>query len=283
MIQKYNIEENKYDVASFDSHLHTVFEVNFVLTDNVRVITNDNIYDTKRGDVFIFKPFSFHAVNSQMVDYTRNLMFFDERVMTESMPSLASAIQILKNTNVEVIHLSDEEIDQLSRLFSIASNRQNQSRKGTFYDFENICAFGEILSFLVNRIDTRGSNISNAKKPTTTAAKILVYIAQNIDGSLTVEELCEEFDMSKTALWKLMKNTVGMSMKEYVINLRISKASNMLINGVSVTEVSNRCGFNSYAHFIRTFTKKMGISPYKYGKIHNMSDFERIQDEVANS
>ena len=67
-------------------------------------------------------------------------MFFDERVMTESMPSLASAIQILKNTNVEVIHLSDEEIDQLSRLFSIASNRQNQSRKGTFYDFENIFA-----------------------------------------------------------------------------------------------------------------------------------------------
>ena len=64
----------------------------------------------------------------------------------------------------------------------------------------------------------------------------------------------------------MIKHATGISTKEYILKKRISLAMDLLINDMSVTEVSNRCGFNSYAHFIRTFTKIVGISPYKYGK-----------------
>lgn len=97
-------------------------------------------------------------------------------------------------------------------------------------------------------------------------SSVLSYVSQNIDRDLSIPMICDKFGISKSTLWNLMKNYTGLSMKEFILNMRISRATELLLTDISVTEVSNLCGFNSYAHFIRTFTKTIGIPPHQYKK-----------------
>lgn len=53
---------------------------------------------------------------------------------------------------------------------------------------------------------------------------------------------------------------------EYVIQLRVLEAQRLLRQGVSVQEAGERSGFQTYAHFIRTFSAISGISPKQYAK-----------------
>ena len=40
----------------YESHLHDHYEMYFVLSDNVRVETEDGVYAAGRGDLFVFSP-----------------------------------------------------------------------------------------------------------------------------------------------------------------------------------------------------------------------------------
>ena len=124
-----------------------------------------------------------------------------------------------------------------------------------------------ILSFIINKINIKEC-LNPVHKKDDLTKKILSYVTENIANDLIVSDICEKFNISKSALWDLMKKNIGISLKEYIIRVRISHAMDLLTDGLSVTEVSNRCGFNSYAHFIRTFTKIVGFPPYKYGKLN---------------
>ncbi|MBR4876856.1 MAG: helix-turn-helix transcriptional regulator, partial [Rhodocyclaceae bacterium] len=96
--------------------------------------------------------------------------------------------------------------------------------------------------------------------------EILSYINQNLAENISVEDIASKFGMSQTTLWHIMKETLAISPKAYLLKTRLAKASELLIQGASVTEAAEKTGFNSYAHFIRIFTKYMGTPPYKYGK-----------------
>ena len=62
------------------------------------------------------------------------------------------------------------------------------------------------------------------------------------------------------------KDFTGTSPWNYIIARRIQHACTLLQKGMSITDVCFECGFNDYAHFVKSFTKLVGISPGKYSK-----------------
>ena len=264
MLNNYFIEKKMdFNNKSYNVHMHDLYEINFILTDGVDILVNDTMYTSKCGDIFIFPPFSFHRANFNHVCYNRFLIYFSANAISTAIGVLTPALNFLKNVQINVIHLNKKDINEMTNLLEKAFATQN--KHGLFSDFDNICAFGNILSFMISKIDMEKC-LNPARTHDNDISKILSYITENIDGELTIESICNEFNISKTTLWSMIKNATGISTKEYILKKRISLAMDLLINDMSVTEASNRCGFNSYAHFIRTFTKIVGISPYKYGK-----------------
>ena len=259
--------ENKQESnnITYDLHLHPNYEINLILTDGVDIFINDTSYISKRGDVFFMPSFTFHQTNTKGIKYQRYLIYFDNFAIAEMAPFLVPALNFLKNCPVNVIHLNEEDVDKILNLLDIASNAQQQ-KQGIFTDFENICSLGNILSFIISKIDLEAYLNSDNKKEDLTK-KILSYVTENIETELLVSDICKRFDISKSTLWNMMKKNLDMSLKEYIVRVRISRAMDLLTSGLSVTEVSNKCGFNSYAHFIRTFTKIVGFPPHKYSKM----------------
>ena len=61
------------------------------------------------------------------------------------------------------------------------------------------------------------------------------------------------------------KRKTNLSVIDYILNCRISKACVLLSNSSNtIEEISYECGFGNVSNFIRIFKKKKGLTPANY-------------------
>lgn len=97
--------------------------------------------------------------------------------------------------------------------------------------------------------------------------RAIEYINSNIFRDVDIDEICLAVHISKYHFCRRFKASMGMTVMEYILKTRIILAKNMLDKEtVSVTEVSESCGFSSVSYFCRVFKQEIGISPLKYKK-----------------
>ncbi|MGI6006680.1 MAG: helix-turn-helix domain-containing protein [Ruminococcus sp.] len=100
-------------------------------------------------------------------------------------------------------------------------------------------------------------------------AKCINYMKEHIHQSVTLQDLSDYVSLSPYYLSRLFKRYTDSSPGEYLMNLRLSHAKMLLITtSRSVTDISEMCGFQSSAHFIGTFRKRIGITPLQFRKTH---------------
>lgn len=87
------------------------------------------------------------------------------------------------------------------------------------------------------------------------------YIDAGQGVSMSLEDFENQFSYSKYYLDRQFKKRFGVSLIEYRNKKRMLTACELLKEGCSVTEISERLGFASVYSFSRTFKEKMGISP----------------------
>lgn len=100
------------------------------------------------------------------------------------------------------------------------------------------------------------------------------YIEDNLTGDLSVEKLCQQFNVSKNRLYECFHLCFNQTVNEYIINARIKKASALLLEGkLSVEEISRKSGFSEVSYFYKVFKKETGQTPKRYcrtAKVENM-------------
>lgn len=83
----------------------------------------------------------------------------------------------------------------------------------------------------------------------------------------TVSQMAEYCNISENYLRTLFRNHTGLSPKEYIDNFKMNRAVEMLNNPrIKVYEIAERLGYIDHYHFIRRFTKILGLPPGKYRK-----------------
>ena len=84
------------------------------------------------------------------------------------------------------------------------------------------------------------------------------------DNDFNIDDLCREMGMSRTLFYVKLKTYTGKSPQDFVRAIRLEKASTLLRQGRTVTEVSVLTGFDNPKYFSTVFKKYFGISPSKY-------------------
>jgi len=68
--------------------------------------------------------------------------------------------------------------------------------------------------------------------------------------------------MDQTSLCRFFKRATGRTMTNYVNELRLGLASELLTNtDLSILEIALRVGFENYSHFCRQFRRNKGCTP----------------------
>lgn len=96
--------------------------------------------------------------------------------------------------------------------------------------------------------------------------KAVEFIEKNIgDTELSNSTLAKSVNISEVYLRKLFLKYYDTTPKQYILEVRVRKAKQLLEeNRISVTAISQECGFSSVYHFCRAFKQKVGISPTEY-------------------
>jgi signal transduction histidine kinase/DNA-binding response OmpR family regulator/streptogramin lyase len=99
-------------------------------------------------------------------------------------------------------------------------------------------------------------------------------IEENLDGEdFDIPQLCTKVAMSQSVLYKKVKALTGLSVGDFVRQVRFRKAARLLEGGrLSVYEVAYSVGFNDSKYFSREFKKQFGMTPSEYAKSKFASD-----------
>ena len=94
------------------------------------------------------------------------------------------------------------------------------------------------------------------------------YIEKNLSNpELSNEIIAGELKISEVYLRKLFANLLGTSPKQYILDMRIQKAKELLVESpLSVTDISRECGFSSVYHFCRAFKQRTATTPTQFAE-----------------
>lgn len=92
---------------------------------------------------------------------------------------------------------------------------------------------------------------------------ILFHIYTQIDTDINMDELAQEFGISKFYMHKIFKEIFGRNIYESIKSIRLQKSSNLLITNKysTISEVAYSCGYSSQSSFIRLFKKRFSMTP----------------------
>lgn len=93
---------------------------------------------------------------------------------------------------------------------------------------------------------------------------ILEHIDEHYMEKIKCEACAEKFNMSQSNIAHLFQKHLKMSFTDYLNEVRISKARQMMERGISIKDAAFSCGYNNLNYFYRIFKKKLGITPKEY-------------------
>ncbi len=98
--------------------------------------------------------------------------------------------------------------------------------------------------------------------------KLDKYIESNIaNDSLNAQMITEHLCMGRATFYKKMKEVVGLGIMEYVTGKRMALAADLLTrSSLTVSEISQRCGYVDSQYFAKVFKQHLGQSPSLYRK-----------------
>lgn len=89
------------------------------------------------------------------------------------------------------------------------------------------------------------------------------------DSSFNVEVLATEVGLSRVQLHRRMKEMTGISVGDFIRNLRLQQAARLLEKGdVSVSQVTWAIGMSNPTHFAHAFKNLFGVTPHEYMEKH---------------
>jgi AraC family L-rhamnose operon transcriptional activator RhaR len=99
--------------------------------------------------------------------------------------------------------------------------------------------------------------------------KVLNYMKENYKNGVSLDHLSEISFYSPNYLCKLFKEVTNKTVSEYIQNIRINKACELLKNtNLTILNIAYEVGYKDIKFFGMTFKKNVGCTPSKYKKLN---------------
>ena len=266
---------DKKDIK-FEYHHHDFSKI-------VILIDGDLTYYIE-GKAYILKPWDILFVNKNEIHkpvvnpnkyYERIVIWLNPDFMAkyaQGNNDLLKCFEVAIKNNYNLLRLNMKSIDIIKNLIQDIQNCNNRNEFGSEILQESL--FVQLM-VLMNRLflnSDKNRDIEDIQYDKTIEG-VLNYINSNLENDLSIDTIASEFFISKYYLMRKFKNQIGSSIHNYVVQKRLILARSLISDGLSMSSVCSRCGFNDYSSFVRAFKKVYGVSPSNYNPtIHNFEN-----------
>ena len=255
---------NRYMVKARDCRLF------YTITGCGTFVTPDSAYPLKPGSLVLYP--AGHAYmplpekEDKLLFFTLNFDYNTHYARYENvMPPCK--VSLFEESDILPSHL-DTGIDRLTRFLymSDADYLQNDLEElAHCFSLKELYwrdSASAILKKILISILQRQSVVVSSRK---TAGRVVDYLHEHYAEPLTNESLAKAFGYHPYHLGRLFKAFTGQTLHAYLLELRLEKALECLLNDtLPIGEVAARSGFVSAEHFSAAFHKKYGQPPSRF-------------------
>jgi len=253
--------------AKFDYpvHYHTDFEINLVIDTYGKRVVGDSIEDFSTLDLVMIGPNIPHAwfgeveennhvVTIQFSDKLLNFPILEKRLFNNVKGLLVESQRglVFSERTQQII---SEKILKLTKMQGFQTVLE-------FLSILNELAVSDRRILVSNQFD---SQLVVRTSKSRRIAMVCDYIERNYAKIINLSDVASLVNMSESAFSHFFKKRTNTSFKDYLTNVRISHACQLLTKTTyTIAEVCFACGFNNLSNFIRIFKKKKGSTPSDY-------------------
>ena len=215
---------------------------------------NGKVFNLKQGDIFIL-------LKGMQVEYVASI---DDPWEYYWIGFGSNANEYLNRTSITNSCVANCEenskIPQIILNMCEISKTYNPSRS------DDILLLKELYSLLYALIEEFPKPFEYKDKELHTYIQdALNFINSNYMHSITVQEIADYVNLSRSYLYKMFIKNLGISPQRYLINLRMYKAT-LLLKGTKlpIGEVASSVGYSDSLLFSKTFSKHFSMSPLNY-------------------
>lgn len=87
------------------------------------------------------------------------------------------------------------------------------------------------------------------------------YIRLSYMQPIRVEQLAQQMNLDRRYLTRLFRQSTGLSIQDYLLQVRLTEADRYLSRGFSVKEAAQLSGYSDVSNFSKLYKRKYGITP----------------------
>lgn len=134
-----------------------------------------------------------------------------------------------------------------------------------FSTYDDFCSARESFVAAVQRITELLGKLLYCVRENGTVYKVCSYVAENIDGEISLKTVSDRLFMNKSYLSEVFKSKTGISFIEYLTIVKMERAKKLIgEERLKNYEVAELLGFKDIEYFSRLFKKHAGASPTEY-------------------
>ena len=137
-----------------------------------------------------------------------------------------------------------------------------------FNRLQSLSLFGENRTEMMSIFYHMLHRLSSQNSSCQVILPAIKYLENNYQNpNLTNKKLAEQCKLSEVYFRRVFTNYYNMSPKQFLIDIRINKAKQLLSEGaMKINVIASNCGFSNQYHFCRIFKEKTGLTRTEYMK-----------------
>ncbi len=245
-------------------HTNKWSELIIHLSGNVSYGTGFHTYNADTLDIFSVNTDETYFIDwDRTSPYERFTVYFDNDLFEDIFPDEADYKAVLSfldhKKRPNLLKLADTFKDELTALLNSI-----EPKLGSNDSDANISVFASLMRMfdLVYRA-TSASNGPASTGSNNLISNTLQLVDQQYKEINEIGAIAEKLHVSPEYLSKRFKASMGVSLKNYLLDKKLQYSRRLLRLGYNVTEASAAAGFSSSSYFIQLYKKKYGVTPGK--------------------
>lgn len=246
---------------------HDFWELCFVSEGEISICIDGKKSLLAKNQLILISPSKKHSYHSERGNQNKAFVIcFDS--FSQSLDAISEYILTLESTQLSCMSLIEEE--------SKATFRTNESDHLTVLEAPLFGGQQALLLQLEYLLISLVRSLSSEKSAEIVffsdenfheelVNAILRYLRENIHKKISLGDVCERFNYSRSFICKAFKNQTGESLITCFNRMKAKKAAKILSETTkSVTDIAMELGFKEIKYFDTVFKKHYGVSPIQY-------------------
>lgn len=125
----------------------------------------------------------------------------------------------------------------------------------------------EYLFLLVRKFPKE--QVSTRERQAVYIEEALRHLESGYGQEISIQAIADDLGLDRSYLHRIFKAATGSSLQEYLLDLRIRKACDLLLQtDLPVSVIALSVSYEDTLYFSRLFKKKKGVSPSRYRALH---------------